>query len=103
MVRHIPTITLKSESQPIWYDSECHRKCKEKERYHKKYKRTGSLHDGLKFTTARKEFKKLVSQKMRAGEDEGRRVEDEGGRGEGEIGRGEDENGTGEEEYGMGF
>ena len=65
MVRHIPTITLKSESQPIWYDSECHRKCKEKERYHKKYKRTGSLHDGLKFTTARKEFKKLVSQKMR--------------------------------------
>ena len=65
MVRHIPTITLKSESQPIWYDSECHRKCKEKERYHKKYKRTGSLHDGPKFTTARKEFKKLVSQKMR--------------------------------------
>ena len=65
MVRHIPTITLKSESQPIWYDFECHRKCKEKERYHKKYKRTGSLHDGLKFTTARKEFKKLVNQKMR--------------------------------------
>ena len=65
MVRHIPTITLKSESQPIWYDSECHRKCKEKERYHKKYKRTGSLYDGLKFTTARREFKKLVSQKMR--------------------------------------
>ena len=45
MVRHIPTITLKSESQPIWYDSECHRKCKEKERYHKMHKRSGSLHD----------------------------------------------------------
>ena len=63
--RHIPTITIKSESQPIWYDSEIHRKCKEKERYHKKYKRTGSLEDGLKFATARKDFKKLVNQKMR--------------------------------------
>ena len=65
MNRHIPTIILKSESQPIWYDSECHLKCKEKERHHKKYKRTGSLQDGLKFATARKDFKKLVSQKMR--------------------------------------
>ena len=65
MGRHIPTIILKSESQPIWYDSECNLKCKEKERYHKKYKRTGSLQDGLKFATARKDFKKLVNQKMR--------------------------------------
>ena len=63
--RYIPTITIKSESQPIWYDSEIHRKCKEKERYHKKYKRTGSLQDGLKFATAQKDFKKLVNQKMR--------------------------------------
>ena len=65
MGRHMPTIIQKSESQPIWYDSECHLKCKEKERYHKKYKRTGSLQDGLKFATAWKEFKKLVNQKMR--------------------------------------
>ena len=42
-------IMLKSEFQPIGYDSECHRKCKEKERCHKRYEATGSLQDGLKF------------------------------------------------------
>ena len=56
---------IKSDLQPIGYDSECHRKCKEKERYHKRYKATGSLQDDLKFATARKEFKMLVSKKMR--------------------------------------
>ena len=52
----VPKIMLKSEFQPIGYDSECHRKCKEKERCHKSYRSTGSLQDGLKFATARKEF-----------------------------------------------
>ena len=56
---------LKSEFQPIGYDFECHRKCKEKDRCHKRYKATGSLQDGLKFATACKEFKKLVGKKMR--------------------------------------
>ena len=48
---------LKTEFQPIGYDSECHRKCKEKERCRKRYKATGSLQDGLKFAAARREFK----------------------------------------------
>ena len=65
MERHIPKIKLKSKFQPIWYDSECHRKCKEKEKLHKKYKLSGSLNDGIKFATARKEFKNLVNQKLR--------------------------------------
>ena len=61
----VPKMMIKSDLQPICYDSECHRKCKEKERYYKRYKATGSLQDGLKFSTARKEFKMLVSKKMR--------------------------------------
>ena len=39
----VPKVMIKSDLQPIGYDSECHRKCKEKERYHKRYKATGSL------------------------------------------------------------
>ena len=65
MERHIPKIRLKSKFQPIWYDSECHRKCKVKEKLHKKYKLSGSLNDGIKFATVRKEFKNLVNQKLR--------------------------------------
>ena len=61
----LPKIMLKTEFQPIGYDSECHRKCKEKERCHKRYKATGSLQDGLKFAAVRREFKKLISRKMR--------------------------------------
>ena len=52
----VPKIMLKTEFQPIGYNSECHRNlCKEKERY----KATGSLQDGLKFAAARREFKKV--------------------------------------------
>ena len=65
MERHIPKIRLKLKFQPIWYDSECHRKCKVKEKLHKKYKLSGSLNDGIKFATVRKEFKNLVNQKLR--------------------------------------
>ena len=65
MERHIPKIQLKSKFQPIWYDSACHRKCKEKEKLHKKYKFSGSLNNGIKFATARKEFKNSVNKKLR--------------------------------------
>ena len=61
----IPKIKIRSDFQPIGYDSEYHRKCKEKERCHKRYKATGSLQDGLKFANARKEFRRLVCKKMR--------------------------------------
>ena len=61
----VPKIMLKTEFQPISYDSKCYRKSKEKERCHKRYKATGSLQDGFKFAAARREFKKLISKKMR--------------------------------------
>ena len=59
----IPKIKIRSDFQPIGYDSECHRKCKE--RCHKRYKATDSLQDGLKFASTRKEFRRLVCKKMR--------------------------------------
>ena len=61
----IPKIKIRSDFQPIGYDSECHRKCKEKERCHKRYKATASLQDGLKFASVCKEFRRLVCKKMR--------------------------------------
>ena len=65
MQRHIPIITVKSEFKPFWFDAECHHKCKEKEKLHKKFKRSNNLSDGLKFATSRREFKKLIERKMR--------------------------------------
>ena len=40
---HVPKITFKHNSQPPWFDAECYTKCREKERLHKKYKRTKSM------------------------------------------------------------
>ena len=62
MQRHIPVITVKSEFQPFWFDSECHRKCREKEKLHKKFKLSKNLSNGLKFASARKEFKKVIER-----------------------------------------
>ena len=65
MQRHIPIITVKSKFKLFWFDAECHRKCREKEKLHKKFKRSNNLSDKLKFATSRKEFKKLIERKMR--------------------------------------
>ena len=62
---HIPKITIKSRSHPPWFDSECYIKCREKERLHKKYKRTKSILDELKFRNCRREFKSLIKSKIR--------------------------------------
>ena len=35
--RNIPTLTTKGKFNPPWFDSECHSKCREKERLHKKF------------------------------------------------------------------
>ena len=63
--RHIPKATVKSDGQPPWFDSECFAACRKKERLRKKFKQSKSDVDGLKFSIARKDFKKLMSQKMR--------------------------------------
>ena len=63
--KHIPKTTVKSDFQPPWFDSECYDFCRKKERLRAKFKQSKTEADGIKFSLARKEFKKLVSQKMR--------------------------------------
>ena len=63
--KHIPTINIKSEFQPPWFDSESYQACKAKEESRKKYKRTKSDLDGLNFKNARREFKRVSCRKMR--------------------------------------
>ena len=62
---HVPKITIRHNSGPPWFDADCYIKCREKERLHKKYKRTKSMSDELKFVNCRREFKNLIKNKMR--------------------------------------
>ena len=62
---NIPTITIKGEFNPPWFDSECHSKCREKERLHRKSSVTKSITDGIKYSSCRREFKTLMKNKMR--------------------------------------
>ena len=62
---YIPIVTVRLNSQPPWFDTECYLKCKEKERLHKRYKSIKSIQDELKFSLYRKEFKSLLKSKMR--------------------------------------
>ena len=64
-LKHIPLITIRSEFQPPWFDSECHNLCREKERWHSKFKRTNNKEHYFKFSKCRSDFKKLVQSKMR--------------------------------------
>ena len=63
--KHIPKVTVKSEFQPPWFDSELFAACRKKERLRDKFNERGLLSDELKFTASRKYFKKLSSTKMR--------------------------------------
>ena len=63
--KNIPKISIKSEFQPPWYDSECHELCRKKDRLHKKFKLSKSLKDELKFSKARKNFKNIIKSKLR--------------------------------------
>ena len=62
---HIPTLTLKSEFQPPWFDSELYQCCRSKERARMKFKRSKDKLDELKFINCRREFKSMASRKMR--------------------------------------
>ena len=62
----VPLVNIKTEFKSPWFDSECYRKCKEKEKLHKKFKNIRSLNNEIKFIVCRKEFKNLVKAKMRA-------------------------------------
>ena len=63
---HIPQFFIKNEHQLPWLDSECFTKCKEKDKLHKLFKHKKTLQAELKFKVLRREFKSLISSKMRA-------------------------------------
>ena len=54
--KYIPKITIKSEFQPPWFDSETFEVCIAKERFRKKFKQTKKMKDELKFTNSRRDF-----------------------------------------------
>ena len=62
--KHIPKVKIKNEFQSPWFDSDCYVACREKEKFRRKFKKSKSDVDGLKFSNARKEFRKLFAQKM---------------------------------------
>ena len=63
--KHIHTITIKSEFQPPWFDSELFQACNTKEEARRKFKRTKSKLDEIKFCNLRRNFNSLSNKKMR--------------------------------------
>ena len=55
--RHIPKRNVKSQFQPPWYDTDCDKIRREKERWRKRFKETGSQSDLNKFRDCTKKFK----------------------------------------------
>ena len=64
MEKHIPTITIKDQGRPPWFDSETLNLCKKKERLHKKYKASKTPADYTRFSQCRKKLKLLIEEKM---------------------------------------
>ena len=63
--RHIPKILISDARQPPWFDSEMYNACREKEKFRKKYKKSGSLQHRTHFVECRKNLKRLAKSKMR--------------------------------------
>ena len=61
----IPTVTVKSDSQPPWFDSDAFSAWRDKERLRTKFNRSKSLVDELKYSKSRLKFKHTMAQKMR--------------------------------------
>jgi endonuclease/exonuclease/phosphatase family metal-dependent hydrolase len=64
--KHIPTVTTKSNYQPPWFDAEVHVKCREKEKWRKKFKQSKSDEHYMKYSACRKEVTKLIELKANA-------------------------------------
>ena len=64
--KHIPKKSVKDQFLPPWYDSECDKILHEKEKWRKKSKsENGTDEDHEKFRKLRREYKKIMDQKMR--------------------------------------
>ena len=64
--KYIPTVTAKSEYQPPWFDAEVHVKCREKEKWRAKFKKSKSDEHYMKFSACRKEVTRLIKLKANA-------------------------------------
>ena len=62
--KHIPTVTIKNNDQPPWFDNETYKLCRKKERLRSKFKRTQCPTDYSNYAKCRKEYKSLVKNKM---------------------------------------
>ena len=63
--RWIPKKVLKSQFQPPWYDSDCDKIRRDKEKWRKRAKESNSESDLEKFRSLRKKFKGIMNEKMR--------------------------------------
>ena len=64
--KHIPKKTLKNQFQPPWYDSDCDKILREKEKWRKKSNsESGTEENHRKFCRLRSDFKKIMNEKMR--------------------------------------
>ena len=64
--RYIPKLTIKSNSQPPWFDSDVHNVCLKKERLRAKFKISQDPVDYQKFKESRKQLKNMINKKMRS-------------------------------------
>ena len=64
MMKYIPTITIKDQGRPPWFDSETLNLCKKKTRLHKKYKAEKTPESYARFSECRKKLKLLIEKKM---------------------------------------
>ena len=62
---YIPKKNIKCEFQPPWYDSDCDRVLREKEKWREKANESGNESDLEKFRQYRKDFKRIMNEKMR--------------------------------------
>ena len=62
---YIPKKTLKSQFQPPWFDSNCERILKEKDKWRRKYKESNSESDREKVRSLNKEFRKTMNNNLR--------------------------------------
>ena len=63
---YIPTITIKSDFQPPWFDSETFKLCRKKDRLRAKYKVSKDPVHYQQYSNCRKDLKILIEDKMRA-------------------------------------
>ena len=63
---NVSKITIKSHSQPPWFDSDVHNMCLKKERMRAKFTKSQCPVDYQKYKESRKQLKNLVNDKMRS-------------------------------------